>query len=282
MFTQSFRDVGSVMLNVAVGPANGPPLVLLHGVLRGWRDFAPLWPALLPRWQLHGIDLRGHGQSGRCPSNYRVTDHAGDGIALVRQLPGNVVLFGHSLGALVAAAVAASLPDRVRAIILEDPPSRTFLANVRESAWYSVWTGMQRLAERKGRPTSELACELAELRLPAGGGEVRLGDIRDPTSLRFSARCLEHVDPGVLTPLLEDRWLEGYDSEKIWRGVRCPTLILRGEEHNGGMLSRADAEELLIWMADGLLVDVPGAGHLIHWQQPATTARLCLGFLESL
>jgi pimeloyl-ACP methyl ester carboxylesterase len=282
MFTQSFRDVGSVMLNVAVGPANGPPLVLLHGVLRGWHDFAPLWPALMSRWQLHAVDLRGHGQSGRSPGSYRVTDHAGDGIALVRQLPGSVVMFGHSLGALVAAAVAASLPDRVRAIILEDPPSQSFLANVRASSWYAAWSGMQRLAERKGRPTSEVARELAELRIPVGDREVRLGDIRDPTSLRFSARCLEQVDPAVLTPLLDNRWLEGYDSEQIWRRVRCPALILRGEEQQGSMLSRAEAEALAASMADGLVVDVAGAGHLIHWQQPEATARLCLGFLESL
>ena len=105
MFTQSFRDVGSVMLNVAVGPANGSPLLLLHGVLRGWRDFAPLWPALAPRWQLHAVDLRGHGQSGRSPGSYRVTDHAGDGIALVRQLPGSVVIFGHSLGYITTDSV---------------------------------------------------------------------------------------------------------------------------------------------------------------------------------
>jgi pimeloyl-ACP methyl ester carboxylesterase len=282
MFTQSFRDVGSVMLNVAVGPANGPPLLLLHGVLRGWRDFAPLWPALLPRWQLHAVDLRGHGQSGRCPGSYRVTDHAGDGIALVRQLPGSVVLFGHSLGALVAVAVAASLPDRVRAIILEDPPSRSFLTNVRASSWYALWSGMQRLAERKGRPTSELARELAELPIPVGDRVMRLGDIRDPTSLRFSARCLEQVDPAVLTPLLDNHWLEGYDSEQIWRGVRCPALILRGEEQSGGMLSRAEAEALAASMADALVVDVAGAGHLIHWQQPEATAQVCLGFLESL
>ena len=35
-------------------------------------------------------------------------------------------------------------------------------------------------------------------------------------------------------------------------------------------------------MADGVVVDVPGVGHLIHWSAAETTARLVLGFLESL
>jgi pimeloyl-ACP methyl ester carboxylesterase len=48
------------------------------------------------------------------------------------------------------------------------------------------------------------------------------------------------------------------------------------------MLSRAEAEALAASMADALVMDVAGAGHLIHWQQPEATARLCLGFLESL
>jgi pimeloyl-ACP methyl ester carboxylesterase len=282
MFTLSFRDVGSIMLNVATGPANGPPLVLLHGVLRGWRDFAPLWQVLLPRWELRAVDLRGHGQSGRSSGGYLVKDYSADVIALVQQLPAGAVLFGHSLGAHVAAAVAAALPDRVRAIILEDPPAPSFLSAVDRSPWHTVWTGMQRLAGRNGRNTAQIARELAELRVPAAGGEARLGDLRDATSLRFSARCLEQVDPAVLTPLLENRWLEGHDVEQIWRKVRCPALILRGEEPLGGMLSRAEAEQMAGWMSDGLIVDVAGAGHLIHWQMPETTARLCLGFLESL
>jgi pimeloyl-ACP methyl ester carboxylesterase len=283
MFTQGFHDVGSVLLNVAVGPANGSPLVLLHGVLRGWRDFAPLWPALVPRWQVYGVDLRGHGLSGRCAGHYFVKDYAVDVIELSKHLPTGAVLFGHSLGALAAAAVAAALPGRVRGVILEDPPPPSFLAHVEQSPWHAVWKGMQGLAGRAGRSTAEVARDLAELRVPAGEGrETRLGELRDASSLRFSARCLQTVDPGVLTPLLENRWLEGYDAEHIFARVRCPALVLRGEEALGGMLGVEEARKMTTRMADGLLVDVAGAGHLIHWQAGEATARVVLGFLESL
>ncbi len=276
--------VNGVRLAVATGPNNGPPLLLLHGVLRAGRDFAPLWPALLPCWQVLAVDQRGHGGSERCPGRYRVCDYAADALALFRALeaPGQRVLYGHSLGALVAVAVAAAEPQRTAAVVLEDPPAPSFLADVRHSAWHAIWTQMRALAG-SAAPTRDVARALAEVRVPASGWrEVRLGDVRDATSLRFSARCLRDVDPDVFAPLLEDRWLEGFDLAAALAGVQCPALILRGDEALGGMLGRAEAEQLAGLMADGTVVDVPGAGHLIHWQASEATARLVLGFLESL
>jgi pimeloyl-ACP methyl ester carboxylesterase len=276
LFRDAPHDVGPRPLFTAAGPVNGPPLVMLHGVLRGWRDFAPLWPALWPCWQVIGVDQRGHGRSGRTPGSYHVRDYAADGLALVNLL-GDVVIYGHSLGALVAAHVAATLPHRVRAVILEDPPASSMINDVHDSPWYDVWRQMRRITERRSG-VHEAARELAEIRLPNG----RLGDVRDATSLRFSARCLHDLDPEVYDPLLSSRWLEGFDYDGAFAGVRCPALILRGDERLGGMLSRAEAGRLTALMAQADVVDVAGAGHLIHWQACEATSRLVLGFLESL
>lgn len=76
-----------------------------------------------------GIDPRGHSASPRW-SDELLADHAGDVIVediqrtledspLARERP--LILFGHSAGGAAAAAVAARLTDRVRAVILEDP-----------------------------------------------------------------------------------------------------------------------------------------------------------------
>jgi pimeloyl-ACP methyl ester carboxylesterase len=281
MFTPTPHDIAPHPLFTATGPANGPPLVLLHGVLRGWRDFAPLWPALVPRWQVVCVDQRGHGSSGRTPGRYHVLDYAGDAVELVRRLSEPVVLYGHSLGALVSAYVAANLPDRVRAIVLEDPPATSFLRDVRSSSWHVIWAQMRVLAGRS-ESVRCVAQSLAEVRVPSGAGEKRLGDLRDATSIRFSARCLIDLDPAVFDPLLESRWLDGFDVDAIFSAVRCPVLFLRGEEPFGGMLGRAEALRLAGLMADADVVDVPGAGHLIHWQATEVTTRLVLGFLESL
>src|SRR5438045_742737 len=93
-------------LNTATGPASGPPLVFLHGVTRRWQDFLTLVPALTGRWQVHGLDFRGHGGSGRVPNKYRIIDYVQDAVSVLRtRVAEPAVLYGHSLGALVAAAV---------------------------------------------------------------------------------------------------------------------------------------------------------------------------------
>jgi pimeloyl-ACP methyl ester carboxylesterase len=277
LFHDAPHDLGPKPLFTASGPPNGPPLVMLHGVLRGWRDFAPLWPALLPRWQVICVDQRGHGRSGRTPGRYHVRDYAADALELVNRL-GEVVLYGHSLGAIVSAHVAAAVPWRVKAVVLEDPPAASMLNDVASSPWHAIWSQMRPLAGRK-ESVRVVAQELAEIRLQSGR---RLGDVRDATSLRFSARCTIDLDPTVFDPLLESRWLDGFDYDAAFAGVQCPALILRGDESLGGMLSKTEATQLAALMADGDAVDVPGAGHLIHWQATEATARLVLGFLESV
>ena len=54
-------------------------------------------------------------------------DYARDAAAVLRSLREPAVVCGHSLGALVAGVVAAQLPERVRAVVLEDPPAPSVL-----------------------------------------------------------------------------------------------------------------------------------------------------------
>jgi pimeloyl-ACP methyl ester carboxylesterase len=274
---------GRHAVHLASGPQSGPPLLLLHGVTRNWNDFVPLLPALSCRWQVFALDLRGHGRSDRCPGRYLVLDYLADvGHLLSHYLPADTVIYGHSLGALVALAAAALMPRQVRALVLEDPPAPRLLENFRESPYYALFLGMQDLAG-SSRPLSEVARALAELRIAGPGGtSIRFGDIRDATSLRFTARCLRELDPGVLEPLLQGRWLDGYDAETFAAAATCPVLFLRGDDRTGGMINSADAERLAGRMPDCTLIDVPGAGHLLHWLATETVTRLTLGFLESL
>jgi pimeloyl-ACP methyl ester carboxylesterase len=282
MFIEQTIDCGEVLLNVASGPESGPPLLLLHGVTRRWQDFTPLLPTLSARRQVHGLDFRGHGGSGRKAGAYLVVDYVRDALAFLNtQAREPVVLYGHSLGALVAAAVAGEMPGLVRAVVLEDPPAPAGMTHIRQSPLHALFAGLRSLAG--GRKTvPEVAQALAELRVKGPDGPVRLGELRDGTSLRFLARCLEDLDPEVLTPVLEGRWLEGFEPERVWRGVRCPALLLRGEERLGGMVSAQEAERMARGMRDCTVLAVSGVGHLIHWLQTETTLRLVTGFLESL
>jgi pimeloyl-ACP methyl ester carboxylesterase len=282
VFTEQSFVHDALRLNYVIGPASGPPLVLLHGVTRCWQDFVPLLGPLASRWQVHALDLRGHGRSQRSPGRYRVVDYVGDVTAFLGgQIRKPAVLYGHSLGALTAAGAAAAAPDGVRALVLEDPPSSR--ANIRHSTYFGLFDGMRELA-RQRLPVPQMARALAELRLSdaEGRGSIRLGAVRDATALRFLARSLRELDPEALSPIIEGGWLEGFDVESIFRGVSCPALVLRGDEVYGGMLPGRDAAWLAGLMPDCTVIDVPAVGHLIHWMQTETTLRLVTGFLESL
>lgn len=282
MFSERFIDTGEVRVRMLNGPDNGPPLLFLHGVSRVGRDFAPLFPAFLGSWHVHALDHRGHGQTVRMPGAYRVVDYARDAAAVVRAINEPVVLFGHSLGALTAAAVAAAEPARVRAVVLEDPPSAGFLGRLNRTPYHAQFAGVQKLAGQN-RPVSDIARDLANIPLPQPNGTtVRLGDVRDPTTLRFSARCLTELDPAVFDPVLDGTWLRGYDEAAIWGAVRCPALLLCGEEARGGMLPAADADRMTQTIPDCTRVNVAGVGHLIHWLATEKCVRLSMEFLESI
>lgn len=271
---------GDVQLQIATCGA-GPPLLFLHGVGRALRDVAPLAQSFSFGRKLFALDHRGHGRSSH-QADYRVVDYVRDAAELLRsRIAQPTVIYGHSLGALTAAAVAATVPDLVAAVILEDPPSAAFLDRLEETPYHAQFSAMQRLAGRKGT-VAEIAKELAEVQLPAaGGGTVRLGDARDATSVRFSARCLMDLDPAVWSPLLDRQWLEGYDVEGVFRGIRCPALLLCGDAAKGGMLPAEDADRISAWLPDGLRVDFPGAGHLLHWMETEKVLRSTHGFLQS-
>ena len=47
------------------GPDAGPPLLLLHGVLRNGGDWEPLLSELIREWRVIALDLCGHVDSAR-------------------------------------------------------------------------------------------------------------------------------------------------------------------------------------------------------------------------
>jgi pimeloyl-ACP methyl ester carboxylesterase len=282
MFTEQFLDTGELRVRVATGSDDGPPVLFLHGVSRAGRDFAPLFPAMAGSWQVSAIDHRGHGGSDRAHRAYRIADYARDAAAVVRSLGKPVVIYGHSLGAVTAAAVAAAEPTLVRAVVLEDPPSAAFIAHLDRTPYYSQFTAVRKLAGID-RPVNEIARDLADIQLTQPGvAAVRLGDVRDATAIRFSARWLPLLDRTVFDPILDGSWFRGYDEDAIWKAIQCPVLLLRGEEARGGMLPAIDADRLCAAVADCCRVDVPGVGHQIHWLATDACVRLTLGFLESL
>lgn len=270
------RSRSNPSLRYVVEESTRPTLLLLHGVTRCAADFKPVFDLLAPHWRIIALDHRGHGESGRA-SDYLVSDYVADAVRFVREelaAPGPIFIYGHSLGAMVAAAVAAELPELVRGVVLEEPPFHTMGEHIHSSIWQAQFAGMREIA-RRGGDIEPLTDALADIRLPFPNGVTkRLGEFRDRASLAWSAKCLSQLDPEVLTPLIEGRWLEGYDTVTVAARIRCPVLLLQGDMKFGGALSDGDAQSFASAVANCRHETFPGSGHMLHWVQPERIAQL--------
>lgn len=261
------------------GPPEGPKVLLLHGVTRQVADLAPIIERLPNDFGWIAVDFPGHGRSAASDGDYKVRDYSADVAKLIEAIPQRrLVVFGHSLGAMVAAQVASFFPDRVAGAILSDPPFSTMGSRIKESSFYLQFQGVrellwslpdaetlfQRLRELPVRRASDLAV-------------VRFCEVRDDASLRTYARYLSQVDPRVLDPIVSGEWLDGYDLEVIAREIAAPVLLLQAEGKFGAMLTDAEADLFCRSAADCRLKKFEGAGHLIH----ATHADLLAGEIDS-
>ncbi len=258
---------GEPSLLLAEG-GGGPPLLLLHGVSRMHGDWSAVFDGLEASWRVIAVDQRGHGGSDRA-DRYLVVDYVVDAVRLVRdEIREPVVILGHSLGAMVAAGVAAALPTLVRGVVLEDPPFHSMGRRIAGSAWQSQFSGMLSAA-CAGGTAEELAKALADIVLPlSDGGTVRLGAVRDAAALRWTAACLAKLDPEVLTPVIAGHWLDGYDPEGIARQIRCPCVLLQADPTAGGALAEDEARSFVEAAGSCEVERFPGSGHLLHWQHP--------------
>jgi 3-oxoadipate enol-lactonase/4-carboxymuconolactone decarboxylase len=117
-----FLSLGDIIAHVAVeGPAEGPPLLMLHSIGTCLHVFDPQAAALARTHRVIRMDLRGHGLSGVTDGDYSMALHAADALALLDALdiPAAHVL-GLSIGGRIALEMAATAPARVSSLILMD------------------------------------------------------------------------------------------------------------------------------------------------------------------
>lgn len=269
-------------LNYATGGSESSPMLFLHGVTRCWQDMEPLMSAFGGERRVFGLDFRGHGLSEKCDS-YRVADYIRDVKAFINsQFEAPCVLFGHSLGAMVAAGVAAEAPHQITALILEDPPFDTMGADIRKTSFYAYFAALNSLVAEKCESSEEREWRLANLRFPSPDGKalVRMGDVRSEEAIRFHAECLSRLDPETLSPILAERWLEGWDWEAALRRISCPALLLTGDFNFGGMLPEEVADKAAKAISGCERVEFKGAGHQLHATQLDRVLESAKAFLK--
>jgi pimeloyl-ACP methyl ester carboxylesterase len=292
------RPSGDIELCFACGEeSNDGAILFLHGVMRRWQTFAPLHGALGHRFQLIAVDFPGHGRSDRWPGRYRVADHVAATVAFLREHRGPAIrLYGHSLGAMVALGVAAELPERVRAAVLEDPPFDTMGARIEATHWYGYFAAIYRLVSApdfRARSLADQTRLLADVEVPDLTTRTRcetpdgvkprpLRQMRDAGAIRFLASCLRMMDPEVLSPVIRGQWLDGFDWQGAARRVEAPLLVLQADPAAGGTLIDEDAASLVSLARDATLVTLRGSGHNLHVDRTQDVLNHTLNFLNTL
>jgi pimeloyl-ACP methyl ester carboxylesterase len=287
MLQEKTFDTGEVIINYAEGPASGEPLIMLHGVAARWQSGVPLMPSLMSRWHVYALDFRGHGKSGRVPGTYQIPSYARDVTRFVQQvIQRPVVIFGHSLGGRVALALAAELPDMVRALVIADTPLTT--KSLGEQAEFFKAFGSWREIALSDLSLDGMVAALAGLPVAPGNPESSLtfGEVSgwDQAYLRFTARHLRLVDPEILADM--ETGPAGVASQMDVLGmlpqVTCPTLFLQGNPELGGLLKEDDVLQALSVMPSAIRVRIDRAGHDIHLQDAEAACRAVMFFLESI
>lgn len=237
------------------GSDAGPLLVLLHGLggtAEVWRGVEALLPE---RWSggWLTLDLPGHGRSSRGAS-YTFDAQA----ALVAEaLPADrdLVLLGHSMGGMVALAMAGFHP-RVRRVV---------------GFSIKTWWPLDQVEGMRGqsrRPARVFATreEAIERYLMASG----LRGLADPAAPEHAAGVVEVDSPEPGWRIAQDMGTFDFgvpDMPALLAAATCPVTLARGSEDQ--LVRAANYAELGVDV-----VTFEGLGHNPHVEDPAAVVAL--------
>jgi 3-oxoadipate enol-lactonase len=106
------------------GPADGPPVVLIHGFPFSQEMWAPQIGVLSQQFRVITYDVRGHGKSPPGDGQYTLEFFVDDLIGLLDHLKiDRAIVCGLSMGGYIALRAVERNPERVRALVLCDTRS---------------------------------------------------------------------------------------------------------------------------------------------------------------
>jgi len=238
--------------------ADGPPLVLLHGLGVSGAVWQGIGRLLVPSVRMIAPDLRGHGESDKPSAGYLPRDYVGDIAALLAHEPSRpLAVLGHSLGAVIATQLAAERPELVSKVILVDPPfdperPRDHIAHV------------ERL-----RHEGDGALERELMRREPGMGDLYA---------RALANLYRAAADGAFQAVM--RAEAGYPSiAALLGGIRAETLVIAADPTLDAALGEAAAQQVVAALPHGRLLTIPGARHAVQASKPREFAEAVLSFL---
>lgn len=281
-----------VTLNVALaGPAEAPPVILLHGFPESHRTWREIAPRLQDRFRLIMPDQRGFGASDR-PQDveaYATDKLVGDIFALAEALGiERFALVGHDWGGAIAWATAvAGNPRLTRLAIVNAPHPVVFQksliedADQREASQYIRAfrdRGFEKAVEAMGHEAffeKSFARHVDLSIIPDSERRRYLADWSRPGALSamlnwYRSSKLIVPPPGATIPLPD--WLVD-----AFPTVEIPTLVIWGLKDPALLPLQLKGLDRLV--EDLTIVRLPEAGHFAPWEAPNEVAATLGDFL---
>jgi esterase len=248
---QGFYSVDGLRLRyLEWGEPSAEAIVLVHGFSSTADAWIRVADVLQPEYHVIAPDLRGHGESEWDPQE-RYSDHqlASDVHDLVHQLGlRQFTLIGHSMGGAVAFTYAATYPQDVKRLVIEDSAP---LAQGRMLTELRTSFPSRADVEQTVRTANPTMPE------PAVQGRVDVYYLPRPDGTWGFRADVAGVRHGR----------GAHDADKSWENVRkvqAPTLVIRAGAEPP-LVSQATVDRLVRENSRIRVVTVPGAGHNIHF-----------------
>ena len=256
-FTSCHVEIGGLRLHYTDWGGDGPPLVMLHGLSGHARTWDYTAAPLSSRYHVLALDQRGHGDTDWAPK-YGFAPMTQDLLAFLDALDlREVTLMGLSMGGIVSFVFAAAHPERVRRLVVMDIGPEIAPAGA---------TNVASMLAAKDTFSSE----------DEAFAQARASNPR-PTDERVRHRVshnLRTLPDGTLTfkydkALSNPRNLFDHTAEELWqawRAVRCPVLLVRGDDSD--VLATETAQRMLAENPNASMASVPECGHSITLDNP--------------
>ena len=251
---------GEITLSyVTFGDMTGEPVILLHGYTDNSRSWSLIGP-WLEEFHVEALDLRGHGSSQIFDCCYGLDRLAHDVVLFMDHVgieKAHVV--GHSLGAMTAAVLAASYPERVDRLVLISAATE-----VPEGAREWLWDNVPALVHPVD-PDSQFMLDWYWNPNPVDE------DFLTRERAESAARPPE-VWMGVLTALSMTDWAP------LARRITAPTLVIWGDQD--GFFPAETQETLREVLPAARFETFAGYGHNMFWEAPERAGTMIRDFLN--
>ena len=246
------------------GSPGGLPVVFLHGVTDSWGSFEGVLARLPESVHALALSQRGHGNSSRPASGYRIADMANDLWLFLNALEiERAVLVGHSMGSFVAQRFALDHPARTAGLMLLGSAT-----GMRDNAVIQdYWASTVSTLSDPVAPAIAREFQLSTLARPTAPGLVEASVLE---SLKVPARIWRAAFAGFLE----------LDHRAELGRIAVPTLIANGDRDE--FFDPAHQRALRDAIPGAQLLMYPGGGHAAHWEDPDRVTADLTSFLDTL